>query len=224
MKNKKEKLFLGLGVFFLLGSISMIKEDIFATIFFGLLSLLFLFLSRNLFFRKFKNNAENNLEDKKLENNITNTQLNQSKIFKPITLSFVSGLNLPENSKCLLTLEGDMFLFSVNGIDFSLNSNQITDISIKTTKDIEKQYVSSAGGAIAGGLIFGALGAVIGGRTKTKKNITIKDYLIFTYYGNDNNINYLVFDTNNPFKLTKIKKIIKYYKNNYSLKHIDLNL
>lgn len=208
MINTKKKVYLGLTIFFLIGVISTIIEKAYeGAIFYALLSILFFYLYKK--------------KDVEKENKIIT---NENKSFKPFSLPFVSGLNLPEGSNCSLTLEEDTFHFFINGTEFSLNSNQITDISIKTNKEIEKQYVSSIGGAITGGLLLGPLGAAIGGRAKTKKNIKIQNFLIFTYIKKDNSIDYIVFKITNSFKLNKIKKNIKNYKNNYTLKKVKLEL
>ena len=78
---------------------------------------------------------------------------------------------------------------------------------IKTDTDIQNQIVSSVGGAIAGGFMFGTLGAVIGGRAKTKKVKTVTKYLIITYTNNKGEISYIGFDTkNNPSSPEKLVK------------------
>ena len=74
-----------------------------------------------------------------------------------------------------------------------MNRSKITDISVKTDVEIQKQYVSSAGGAIAGGMVFGPLGAIVGGRVKEKKTREFTYYLIFTYRS-DAEISYISFE------------------------------
>lgn len=78
----------------------------------------------------------------------------------------------------------DKVIFEANGASFNLPFSKITDVSIKTDVEIQKQYVSSAGGAVAGAVLFGPLGAAIGGRAKEKTNRQITTYLIFTYLDN----------------------------------------
>jgi len=65
--------------------------------------------------------------------------------------------------------------------------------------EIQKAIVSNAGGAVAGGMMFGALGALIGGREKEKtiRNVTI--YLIITYQGNEKE-EYIAFDVTYDYK------------------------
>ena len=79
---------------------------------------------------------------------------------------------------------------------FNLDRERVRDVCLKTDIDIQKQYVSSSGGAIAGGLLFGPVGALIGGRTKQKKIKNVSTYLIITYT-NDDEIKYVGFDATN---------------------------
>ena len=86
-----------------------------------------------------------------------------------------AGLPLEQDAPCTIIAENDCFKFIGGGNSFELNRSKITDV------EIQKQYVSSAGGAIAGGIVFGPLGAIVGGRVKEKKTREVAYYLIFTY-------------------------------------------
>ena len=78
---------------------------------------------------------------------------------------------------------------------------------IKTDTEIQDQAVSSIGGAVAGAAMFGALGAIIGGRAKTKKVKTVIQYLIITYTDNKGELAYIGFDIkNNPPSAAKLVK------------------
>ena len=77
---------------------------------------------------------------------------------------------------------------------FELDKSKITDMCIKTDREIQQQYVSSVGGAVGGAVLFGPVGAIIGGRSKKKtvKN-EVHNYLIITYQSPD--IKYIGFET-----------------------------
>lgn len=45
--------------------------------------------------------------------------------------------------------EEQYFCFEGSGIRYELSKDKITDIAVKTDVEIQKQYVSSAGGALA---------------------------------------------------------------------------
>lgn len=123
-----------------------------------------------------------------------------------------AGLPVSNGTDCMVTYNEDSFIFTGAGNTFNLAFNKITDICIKTDTEIQKQYVSSIGGAVAGEVVFGPLGAIVGGRAKEKKIKTTNRYLIFTYL-KDENIDYISFNiTKNWAKIDTI--INKFKKNN----------
>lgn len=107
-----------------------------------------------------------------------------------------NGLSLPENTPCTILLYNDRYEFKANGISFNLPLAKITDVCCKTDVDIQKQYVSSVGGAVGGAVLFGPIGAMIGGRAKQKKVKKVSTYLIITYMDNDA-VKYIGFDATN---------------------------
>ncbi len=134
------------------------------------------------------------------------------------TMKHVSGLPLAANVKCTIRSYPDSFEFSSGSMKFVLEKSKITDVSIKTDWGIRKQYVSSAGGAVAGGMLFGPLGALIGGRTKNKASIEANGYLIITYISDE--IKYIAFNVG--FKMTTAKKFVREFKRNASDTTINL--
>lgn len=118
----------------------------------------------------------------------------------------VNGLPIPENVLCEVFSYPDRIDFKSGTTEIKLPKEKITDISIKTDTEIQQQLVSSAGGAIAGAMLLGSLGAIIGGRVKTKKVKTTTNYLIITYK-NENELKYIGFDIqNNPPSADKLVK------------------
>lgn len=91
------------------------------------------------------------------------------------------GLPIAENTDCNLYLCDDKIVIDGNNMTFTLSKEKLIDVTVKSDVEIQKSYVSSLGGAVAGGLLFGAVGALIGGRIKEKRTRDIKNYLIFTY-------------------------------------------
>lgn len=119
----------------------------------------------------------------------------------------VNGLPLAENLLCEVFSYSDRIEFKAGTTVIKLARAKITDMCIKNDTDIQNQAVSSVGGAIAGGMMFGALGAVIGGRAKTKKIKTVTQYLIITYIKDNGELSYIGFDTrNNPPAAAKLVK------------------
>lgn len=82
----------------------------------------------------------------------------------------VDGLPIPANVLCEVFSYPDRIDFKAGSTEITLSKNKITDISIKTDTEIQQQLVSSVGGAVAGAMFLGSLGAVIGGRVKQKKS------------------------------------------------------
>lgn len=125
----------------------------------------------------------------------------------------VNGLPIAENILCQVSSLPDKYEINANGATFNLDKNKVTDVCIKTDVEIQNQYVSSVGGAVGGALLFGPLGAIIGGRAKKKTSKVINRYLIFTYQNNDE-IKYVGFDVTNNFAATKF--VDEFMKNKQS--------
>lgn len=119
----------------------------------------------------------------------------------------VNGLPFAENLFCEIFSYPDRIVFKSGTTEVKLLRNKITDMCIKTDTEFQKQAVSSVGGAIAGGMMFGPLGAIIGGRAKDKKVKTVTQYLIITYTGEQGELKYIGFDVkNNPLPASKLVK------------------
>ncbi|MDF2984808.1 MAG: hypothetical protein K0R50_318 [Eubacterium sp.] len=108
------------------------------------------------------------------------------------------GLPVSEGTLCKLFLCPDKVEIECCGNKFNLDKSKITDVCIKTDIEIQTQYVSSIGDAVAGAAMFGTLGAIVGGRAKEKELKTVNTYLIFTYI-KDTGINYISFDVTHAF-------------------------
>lgn len=158
-----------------------------------------------LFLSKVKTNEEKN------QNNENDKKKMETVIYK-LDTEHQYGLPISTGVTCTVLYDIDKFTFIGGGNTFNLAFNKITDVCIKTDTEIQKHYVSSIGGAVAGGVILGPLGAIVGGRAKEKKTSTSTDYLIFTYLKNGE-INYISFNvTNNWAKVDNIVNKVK--KNN----------
>ncbi|MCQ2021165.1 hypothetical protein [Clostridium butyricum] len=126
-----------------------------------------------------------------------------------VSIPHVNGLPIAENTLCQIYYTDDNLFIDGSGQSFNLSNEKISAIEIKTDVEIQKQYVSSVAGGITGAIVFGPLGALIGGRVKEKKIKNTTRYLIITYTS-DNEIKYLGFDiTYTP----KALEIIKLFNN-----------
>lgn len=115
-----------------------------------------------------------------------------------IKVKHMTGLTLAEGAEVFVYRCPDKIIFERNQDTFELSSDKIKDILIKTDVEIQKSYVSSVGGTVGGYVLFGALGAMIGGRAKEKKSEVEEKYLIFSYE-KDGETDYISFEvTNEP--------------------------
>lgn len=106
----------------------------------------------------------------------------------------IDGLPLPPGTRCLVSVYADVLSIEALGQLFTLPQRRIFNVSVSTVKQLQKQYVSSVGGAIAGGLLLGPLGAIIGGSAKQKNIKSFDRFLIFAYLDNNgSDTKYLVF-------------------------------
>ena len=110
-----------------------------------------------------------------------------------VTMKHFNGLSIPEGSPCTFQAYKDCYRTIANGAEFKLDRAKVIDVCIKTDVEIQKQQVSSVGGAVGGAVLFGPVGAMIGGRAKTKETRTTITYLIVTYM-NDNKMKYIAYE------------------------------
>ncbi|WP_312340261.1 hypothetical protein [Anaerospora hongkongensis] len=120
-----------------------------------------------------------------------------------ICAKHMTGLPVAEGTECFVYLCSNMIVFERNETSFNLLIEKIKDIVIKTDTEIQKSHVSSIGRAVVGGVLFGPLGAIVGGRSKEKTSSIESKYLIFTY-DKSGEIDYISFD------VTKIPDAYKF--------------
>ncbi len=179
----------------------------------GLIIFSLLLLSLGLFLiLKYPRNSE---QCKEIKNNkIKELKYTNSHIWA----AHQAGLPLSQGSQCELEYVDDKFIFKGAGNSFELLFEKITDICVKTDNEIQTQYVSSIGGAVAGAVVFGPLGAIVGGRAKKKSTSYITYYLIFTYK-KDDSISYISFEIVNTLDVSKAFRWASDFTTNYINNH-----
>lgn len=105
----------------------------------------------------------------------------------------VQGLGIPKGARCSIELTEDVLNIVFNKFDFNVDVDDIADISIVSEEDIVNQKVSSVGGAVAGALLFGPLGAIVGGRVKNVKTKTSTKYFVI-FVNNEEGIHTISFE------------------------------
>lgn len=120
--------------------------------------------------------------------------------------SHTSGLPIAEGLWCEMYSYPDRIEFKSGTTNITLARNKITDMCIKTDVEIQQQIVSNPGGAIAGAMAFGAIGAIVGGKSKTKNIKTTTSYLIITFINNQEELSYIIFNSTNNSSAYKFIK------------------
>lgn len=124
----------------------------------------------------------------------------------------ISGLPLHEGIECRVIFKDDGIIIKAeNGgsQQFRLAYNKIVDFQIPCKKIVQNTMVSSAGGAVAGAMLLGAPGAMIGGRTK-RQEIVKFEYSFIVTYKKDNALADLHFQLNSGN--LNVVKLVKQYK------------
>lgn len=146
------------------------------------------------------------------------------------SLQHITGLQVSDFLPCLIDITTDSYKFNVSNINFTLPRSKVTDVCIKTKTEVQKQYVSSFGGAAMCGALFGLAGAAYGGRAKQKSIRNISNFLVITYLGeSETDIKTIIFGIDNGMTDLQIrankmagvkgdmsvaKKIVKDFKDN----------
>jgi hypothetical protein len=138
---------------------------------------------------------------------------NRQNSLKSCSMKHINGLPIAENVNCDIVSSDDKFTFSSGTMKFELDKSKITDVCIKTDREIQQQYVSSVGGAVGGAVLFGALGAMIGGRAKKKTvKSEVHNYLIITYESDE--IKYIGFEIG--VNMASANLFVNEFKNNHT--------
>ncbi len=95
--------------------------------------------------------------------------------------NLVEGLSVPQNTKLNLKLTPDLFSLTGNNQEFEINFSKLQLIDIKSDVEMEKIISQSTPGMVIGAATFGIVGAMIGGKVKTKEKRVVSHFLIINY-------------------------------------------
>ncbi|MFL2104174.1 hypothetical protein [Mycobacteroides abscessus] len=122
--------------------------------------------------------------------------------------SLVEGLSLEEETDIFLKLSSDeLYMYGLtNGKkqEFTLSIDKINSIVHKTETEMQQYAKQSVPGMMIGNATFGLLGAMIGGRVKTKEKKQKTDFILINYVSNDEP-NTIVLITRDPNKLKLVQ-------------------
>lgn len=96
----------------------------------------------------------------------------------------VCGIPEHEESDLFIFLENDSIVIASN-LDFknkyNISLDKVNKVCTYSENEIEKIISQSAPGMIVGAATFGILGAMVGGRIKTKEKKNINNFLLINY-------------------------------------------
>lgn len=124
----------------------------------------------------------------------------------------LSGLNLPAGTNCMFRYNESSVVFETGSQRFTMSMQQVMDMSVITLSQMKSQMVSDAGKAVAGGMMFGAVGAMVGGSAKIKNFTAETPCLVITYRSNGE-IKQVILDVSSDAWSAKdvAKKATQYY-------------
>lgn len=142
---------------------------------------------------------------------------------KAFSGSHATGLPLAQDAPCVVSFQPDRIAINSGGNGFNLAYNKITDMQVATNVEIQKQYVSSVGGAIGGAVLFGPLGAIVGGRAKEKTAKNIEYYFVITYKKEDS-LEAVSFRLADALIAQKATRISDHYRSLLSKEKVTIDL
>lgn len=171
--------------------------------------------------------TQRNIDNKNVSTKLTYSQKvlqNKEKMYRKMKykFTFVSGLPLMHGALCKVISTYDKIVIESQGTSFELAKEKVTSISIEKNITNHTQAVSSTGGAIAGAMAFGVIGAAIGGRTISKNVKTKKYYLVITYFDNEENVKYIVFDNSGKAQYL-VEDFKTFHRDNLVKKVVKIN-
>lgn len=117
----------------------------------------------------------------------------KKKSTRGVSGSHISGLPIPDGNFVQTTLSpGELTLTAVlkgggkaTEQKFTLELDKVKNIQILNETEVKRVVEQSAPGMILGAAAFGIVGAMVGGRVKTKEKTAIKNLLILDYVSDE---------------------------------------
>lgn len=97
--------------------------------------------------------------------------------------TLVDGLPLNQGADLImkLTTEKALFIASKTKQEFDIDFSKLLSVEYKSETEMNNIISQSAPGMIIGAAAFGVIGAMIGGRVKTKQVKTVNHFVIVNY-------------------------------------------
>ncbi len=150
-----------------------------------------------------KRKKRKELKDKQKESKEKGTE-----ILAKISVHHVEGLPISEKTSCKLVLTSNNLSIIGGGTNFNIAISQLKAAELKTDKEIANIVHSSAVKGIAGGLLFGPIGLVVGARATSKEKKTYKHYLILNYINSTGELAAIMFNVSD-WDTLQARKIVE---------------
>lgn len=111
-----------------------------------------------------------------------------------IGVPHIDGLPISEGVFVKVTASSDKIVFENGNDRYELSAEKLCNIHHKTDIEIQRSVSSSIGGAVGGFVLFGPLGAMIGGRSKEHVSRNLQVFLVFEYEDDQKVKKYISFD------------------------------
>ena len=99
--------------------------------------------------------------------------------------NLVEGLPLPIKTDLIIKLVPEALTITGLNQEFEISFEKLILVDSKSEQEMEKIVQQSAPGMVIGALTFGVLGAMVGGRVKTKNKRVVRHFLIISYQSDD---------------------------------------
>jgi hypothetical protein len=99
--------------------------------------------------------------------------------------NLIEGLPVPQNTSLNIKLTPNGLSIIGNGQEFEIEVSKLTLLDVKSDVEMEKIVQQSAPGMIIGAVTFGLIGAMVGGRVKTKEKRVVSHFLIINYQSDE---------------------------------------
>lgn len=132
-------------------------------------------------------------------------QMKENNITAQSAIYHVEGLPLAEKSLCQVSVSHNGLIIGNGGVEYNISVDQLVAAEVKTDTEIANIVHSSAVKGIAGGLLFGPIGLVVGSRATNKAKRSHTYYLVINYVNSEGELAPLLFTSeNSPLPVMKI--------------------
>ena len=129
-----------------------------------------------------------------------------------ISATHVEGLPIHENADlfAILTDESLTFIVVSTKQKFEIDMSKLTLIDQRNEVEMQQIIHQSAPGMIIGAATFGLLGAMVGGRVKTKEKKMVTHFIIINYHSDEDKT--IVLKTNDGIDASNLVNLFKKIK------------